>query len=434
MKPGVANDRGARASHGAVNGTRPVPPLLIVLALWAGGLCAAAQFAKIGLVLPELGEVYPEADVALGFLVSSVSVVGVLFGLMAGLLAARIGLRPLLLGGLALGAAVSLVQALLPPLPLLLASRVLEGVSHLAIVVAAPTLIAATSTASLRSSAMTLWGTFFGVSFALTAWLGLPLVESRGPGALFLVHGMTTAAVAVLLAVVLPKGVGRETPAAAEARDAPRVAAREADEGRPPPFSPRVWSRRHVQAWRSPFVAAPAAGWLFYTITFVALLAVLPGLAPPAERAFAATAMPLASIAASMTIGVFLTRRLGAVRVVGIGFGAALLLAAALPLSPGEPLLGIALFAALGLVQGASFAAVPELNAEAADQALANGALAQAGNLGNACGTPLVLALLGAGGFGAMVVLVVGCYAAGIVLHRWLAARRESAAREQRSS
>ena len=404
---------------------RPVPPLVTVLALWAAGLCAAAQFSKVGLVLPELSRVYPDADVGLGFLVSSISVVGALLGLLAGSLAARAGLRRLLLGGLALGAALSLFQALLPPLPVLLASRVLEGVAHLAVVVAAPTLIAAASTDGARPAAMTLWGTFFGVAFALTGWLGLPLVEARGVGALFAVHGLCTAAVAVALALVLPRQGGAEGDAGNGAEGG--ATGRDRDR-RVAPLSPAGIARRHVEAWSSSFVAAPAAGWLFYTITFVALLAVLPGLVAPEERAFTAAALPLASIASSMTLGVALLRRFSAVTVIATGFVAAALISLALPVWPGEPLPCVALFAALGLVQGASFASVPQLNPDRAGQALANGALAQAGNVGNACGTPLLLALLAGGGFGLMVAVVVGCYASALAAHAAMARRRRAAA------
>ena len=68
---------------------------------------------------------------------------------------------------------------------------------------------------------------------------------------------------------------------------------------------------------------------------------------------------------------------------------------------------------------------VPELNKNGRDQALANGALAQAGNIGNACGTPLLLLLLSVGGPGLMIALVVACYVAAIVAHLWLAKRRQ---------
>jgi len=402
---------------------RPFAPLSTVILLWLAGLCAAAQYAKISVILPELAIAYPDAGSALGLLVSAVSIVGVLFGLIAGLLGLRIGLQRLLIGGLALGALVSLLQATLPPLPLLLASRVLEGASHLAIVVAAPTLIATLATQPMRGAAMTLWGTFFGVSFALTAWFGLPLVASRGPEALLMVHAGVTSVILLLLAIVLPDPPpgdcdsveGRE-PGGHDRHALPSDGATT--------FSPRGLLARHMRTWRSPFVAAPAVLWLFYTLTFVALLAVLPGLVAVEERAFAATAMPLASIVCSLTIGVPLLRRLSAVQVVGTGFSLSILAALVLAtVSPGT-WAGIALFGALGLVQGASFASVPELNPTPADQTLANGALTQAGNLGNAIGTPLLVAVHAGRGVGAMMLVVVACYVAALAASALLAARR----------
>ena len=58
-------------------------------------------------------------------------------------------------------------------------------------------------------------------------------------------------------------------------------------------------------------------------------------------------------------------------------------------------------------MQGATFAAVPQLNLSANHQALANGTIAQAGNVGNALGTPLILTLLATGGFKAVIAMVV---------------------------
>jgi len=102
--------------------TRPVvPPLVLVLVLWLAGLGAAAQFAKMAVVLPELQAFYGETGAASGFLVSLISLIGIVFGMIAGLLAIRIGLRRLLLIGLGLGALVSFAQALMPSFPLMLA-------------------------------------------------------------------------------------------------------------------------------------------------------------------------------------------------------------------------------------------------------------------------------------------------------------------------
>lgn len=378
--------------------------MIVTLALWVAGLCAAMQFAKIGLVLPELERIYPDAGAAIGLLVSTISFVGAALGLLAGALAARIGMRRLLLGGLAFGAAVSLAQAAFPPLPILLASRIVEGISHLAIVIAAPTLLASIATERMRPAAMTLWGTFFGVAFSLTAWIGLPLVEARGVGALWIAHGGLTALAALALVVLLP------------ARTAPR------DDG--PWLTLRDIAARHKAAWTSAHLSAAAAGWLFYTLTFVALLAIVPGLVPPDARAFTAAALPLASIIASLTVGVMLLRLTSAVGVIATGFGLALALCPALLLWPDASWPGIGLFAALGLVQGASFAAVPELNERTNERALANGALVQAGNIGNACGTPLLLLLLSTGGPPATIGAVALCYVAGLAAHAWLARLR----------
>ena len=313
----------------------------------------------------------------------------------------------------------------MPPLSLLLASRVLEGASHLTIVVAAPTLMATLCTQRMRGAAMTLWGTFFGVSFALTARFGLPLVASRGPGALLMVHAGVTVLTLLSLAIVLPappprrcgRTDGQEPAGQARPALAPAGAVT---------FSPRGLLDRHVQAWRSPFIAAPAVLWLFYTLTFVALLAVLPGRLPVEQRAFAATTMPLASIVCSLTIGVLLLHRLSAVQVVGIGFSLSIVAALVLATVPAGAWAGIALFGALGLVQGASFASVPELNPTPADQALANGALTQAGNLGNAIGTPLLVAVHAGRGVGAMMLVVVACYVAALAALALLVARRRT--------
>ena len=234
---------------------------------------------------------------------------------------------------------LSLVQAALPPFPVMLATRVAEGLSHLGIVVAAPTLIGTLAPPARRGAAMTLWGTFFGVAFAVTALAGVPLVRAHGLGALFLAHGAFAALVGAALWALLPQGdpCGDHAPAAsAEAS----------------PFGWRALARRHAAAYGSARVAAPAAGWLFYTLTFVALLTVLPALVPPGERAFVAAAMPLASIAVSMTLGVALLRRMEAVSVTVWGFAASIAIALAFAAAPGGTWLPVALLGALGLGAG----------------------------------------------------------------------------------
>ena len=382
-------------------------PVLQVFLLFLAGLCAAGQFAKISIIFSDVRTLYPEAGNELGFLVSLLSLVGVVLGLFAGLVVARIGFRRILLTALIVGAAISLYQSSLPPLPLMLLSRAIEGAAHLSIVVAAPTLITALAAPRHHPLVMTLWSTVFGVTFALTAWLGVPLVAAHGPAALFLAHAGMLAGVAVLLFLLLPRD-----------RIVPRSHA---------PLSFGEIARRHVEVYTSPALAAPAAGFVFYALSYVSLMTLLPDYIDPAWRTLTVTAMPLASTAASLISGATLLRRFSAVSVIMAGFVIGATSVLALIVLPGNPLISVTLFVALGLLQGGSFASIPEINKGVEAQALANGAVAQAGNLGNMLGTPVLLTLGSFGGFATMIGLVGVFQLSGLTAHALLRRARNAA-------
>ncbi len=381
--------------------TRDTTDWTLVLLIWAAGLGAAAQYGKISVVFDRLPEVYPDAGTALGFAVSLVGFLGILLGIVAGVLVARIGYRRALLSALIVGAAMSAVQALFPPLPLFLATRVVEGAAHLAIVVAAPTMIAQIAAPRDGGLALTLWGTFFGVAFAVLAWAGLALVNALGLSSLMLAHALYMAAMAAVLWPRLPTVVKHVQPV----RLAELVTA-------------------HRRIYGSPHIGAPAMGWLFYTICFVSVLTVLPPFLDPAERAVIIGAMPLLSILSSLTLGVWLLRHIRATSVVILGFAACAACAAALWAVPGHALAALALGASLGLVQGASFAAVAQLNAAAEDRALANGGLAQMGNLGNTTGTPLMVGIIATAGYGGLTAALGVLFLCGACVHLFLRWKR----------
>lgn len=382
---------------------------MVVLALWLAGLCAASQFAKIGVQLPEIGAIYPEAGTAIGWLFSLISLIGVLLGLVAGILGARIGARRLLLLSLVLGSGISLIQSSLPTFPVMLGFRIFEGFSHLGIVVAAPTLIGTLTPHGWRGAAMTLWSTFFGVAFALTAWLGTPLVAAKGPAILFELHAGAMLAMAVVLYVLLPHGSD-------PIPDGPPLSRI---------LSPAALVERHLAAYRSPHISAPAWGWLFYAFTFISLVTILPQVVDPADRSFVAGIMPVASIGISVTLGIVLLKIFPATVVVRIGLFVAAIAACILIVAGVSPVLCITLIGSLGIVQGSSFAAIPQLNPHPEDQALANGALAQMGNLGNIAGTPVLFAVLAAGGVSAMIFVALACFVAAFAVHSYLALLRQ---------
>ncbi|EEW25783.1 MFS transporter [Rhodobacter ferrooxidans] len=388
-------------------GDAPKSGFWLVLALWGAGLGAAAQFGKVVVIYDLMARQYPAAAAtSLGLLVSMVGFVGLVFGTTAGLLVQRAGYRRVLVAALGFGAVLSLVQAPMLPLPLMLALRLAEGASHLAIVVAAPVLIAQIAPLARQGLAMTLWSSFFGVTFALMAWAGRPLAEAFGPGALFAAHAAYMALFAALLWLMLPRDVPQEAK----------------------PLSLKEIIRQHGVIYASPRLAAPALGFFCYTITYVALLTLLPVFAGAPHQVLLAAAMPLVSIAVSLTLGVWLLRRMTAVSAVMLGYAVALAAAAALWLGWQNPPLmltaSLTLAAALGLVQGASFASIPQLNASGADRARAAGAVAQLGNLGTTSGTPMLSALILAHGISGLAGFVLLFSALGIALHLINAARR----------
>lgn len=381
-------------------------PALLILALWAAGLGAAAQFGKISVLYADLVAIYGGPG-RVALMVSVVGMVGLVFGTTAGILLQRFGLRPVMLAALVLGAVLSAFQATMPAYPLMMASRVVEGVSHLAIVVVGPVMIAQVASLRHQGLAMTLWSSFFGLSFAGLAVIGPPLAAD-GPQGLFLAHAAYMLAIAAVLALLMPRVVLPPPPALSLGGVLGQIGT----------------------IYRSPFIAAPATGFFFYTILYVAVLTLLPPMMG-AQQALAASAMPLVSIAVSLTLGVWLLKRMSAVGLVQAGFAVGLVSAVALALLwDAEPLrlaAALVLAAALGIVQGASFAAIPQLNAGADGRALASGAIAQLGNLGTTTGTPILALLISS--FGALGVagFAVPLCLCGILVHSLQARRRRSA-------
>ena len=82
---------------------------------------------------------------------------------------------------------------------------------------------------------LTLWSSFFGLTYAVLFWLGPKLIEAAGAGALFQAHAAWMLGCAGLLAVLMP---------------ADRREARRTGQG--------GLLAQHVAIYASPFMAAPA--------------------------------------------------------------------------------------------------------------------------------------------------------------------------------
>lgn len=382
--------------------------VLSALAIWFAGLGAAAQFGKLSVIFGPLGEAYAgRGAVGLGLMVSIVGIVGLIFGTSAGVMVTRIGPKRAMLAALLLGAAISQIQSLHLPFGWMLASRIPEGFSHLAIVVVGPTAIAATASLRFQGLVMTLWASFFGLTFTVLALLAPALVASHGIGMLFQAHALWLVMCFVLIWVLMPA----DRPVAIGQMGHGVIA-------------------QHLHTYRSARIAAPAFGFVCYTVTYVASLTLLPGLVAAEWSHATAIAMPLVSILVSLTLGVALLAVLSAVRVVQLGFAVVALASFGLWLTWGQgPFeFGFAclIAAAMGTVQGASFASIPQLNSDLPDRAAAAGAIAQLGNLGTTTGTPLLALIVTQAGISGLSLFLLGFSLLGIALHQWLGWRRIS--------
>ncbi|MDE1917430.1 MAG: MFS transporter, partial [Sphingomonadales bacterium] len=154
-----------------------------ILLLWLLGLLAAAQFAKMSIIAPVLQGQWHLSLSQVGWLISLLEVGGGAFGFAAGLGVARIGIRRFLLGGLAILAITSALEALTPSITLFFAARAVEGLGYLFVVIAAPTAIAAIASDTSRPRALALWSTFVPLGIAVGAAVTgavLPAIGLRG--------------------------------------------------------------------------------------------------------------------------------------------------------------------------------------------------------------------------------------------------------------
>ncbi|MDT8758785.1 MFS transporter [Sphingomonas psychrotolerans] len=190
----------------------------LILILWLIGVLAAAQLAKIAVLAVKLAETFGLSIATTGLLISLLEIGGALFGLAAGVALGRIGARRSLAAGLAVLAATGVAEAYAATASALLAARAAEGLGYLLVVIAAPTLIAATASERDRAAALSLWSTFVavgmavgsvvtGVAFTTFGLRGALLLWSLFSAlAMFAVLRLSAAAPSERQALVLPGG------------------------------------------------------------------------------------------------------------------------------------------------------------------------------------------------------------------------------------
>jgi MFS family permease len=359
-----------------------------VLTIYACGIGAGLQFAKVSVLFDALRAHYAASATLTGWFVSAVGLVGVLLGATAGLIVARVGFRVTLIVALAGGAVISLLEATLPPAPLFIALRAVEGAAHLAIVVAAPTCLTGLAAMRDRPLALGLWGTFMSVAFLIGGVVAAPLASALGLGAPFVAHALVMAALAY-----------------AAFRVAPRTARAARD--------PRGLLRRHLDLYSDARSVVPALLWLSYTGMYLAVQTLTPQLASPELRRPMIVGMAFISIVASLTAGSLAHRGLSPFRLTAGAFATTLLASFAVELAVGGGAIvpaALLRMACLSFLPGAILPIIPRLNPDTPSQARAFGAIAQTGNIGSALGPPVFAAAESAyGPFGLLAPVATLC-------------------------
>lgn len=148
------------------------PTILLIV---GAGVVSAFQVGKAPMALSAVREELGLGLATVSWLISAFAVIGAVAGAFVGLVIDRVGARRMALLGLLLMGVGSALGALAPGFGGLLATRVLEGLGFLGLIIAAPALIAATAPDRIHNQAMALWATFMPVGMTVIM-LAAPLM------------------------------------------------------------------------------------------------------------------------------------------------------------------------------------------------------------------------------------------------------------------
>ncbi len=343
-----------------------------ILLIYGIGVLAAGQLGIVPPLVPALQRDLGLSLATAGMTVSIVTLVGAVFGLLAGGWSERIGhARALRIGILIMASAAALCAAA-DDAGTLLFARGLAGIGYLLVVVAGPSLMAGTAEPRHHSFALSLWGTFVPAGIALAGTVAASFAGRFDWRTIF-------AGDVILLALALIVAI-----AAVPQLDTPEHA------------------RRGVSIGSLRAAAPLSVAFFCFALLFLALAGLLPtylidrrGVAAVDAGRVVAIATAF-GIAGSLGAGWMMRRGVSPSRLSAIGLIASTVIAAfSLSAAASVPLAvaGFAVsFALGGLVPAAAFASVPRIARDARAIGPINGLLAQAGSVGSLAGPP-VLAL-----------------------------------------
>ena len=155
-------------------------PWPAIVGYYLAGVLAAAQLGKMSALASLIAADLQLSLTTVAVAVSLIEIGGAMLGVVAGMLASRMGLERVLLGALACLALSAAGSTLAHGGATLLGWRILEALGYLGVVVTAPVLIARAATPAHVGVAMALWSTFVPVGIAVGAWAWAAVASSGG--------------------------------------------------------------------------------------------------------------------------------------------------------------------------------------------------------------------------------------------------------------
>lgn len=263
-----------------------------VLLLVCAGVVAAFQIGKVPPVLTAIREDLGMSLVLSGWVLSAFNIIGVLMSPLAGGIADALGHRKVIRSGFICLAAGSLTGGLSHQTVWLLASRILEGMGYIFVVVSIPGLMVKMVKDRDRSVAFGLWSCFMPAGGALMMVLSpflFPVFDWRG---IWIANGVLIAGVAILV----------------------HYNTRHIAHSGPNHFSLKKMSNGICETLKTPGILILALSFLTFSQQFLTLIGFLPGIMVqqnhiPADAAALITAFILAMHIPGNLLGGWLLQR-----------------------------------------------------------------------------------------------------------------------------
>lgn len=374
-------------------------------------MVAGMQLGKAAPALPALRAEFALDLIAAGFIASAFNAIAAALGIAGGGVVDRFGHRRVLIAGLLTLAVGAALGGFADRASWLLGSRLIEGMGFVAIVVAAPSLIALAADPRHQRLALGMWGTYMPAGMALIIAAAPLLLGTVGWRALW--QGNAALVLVVLGALVWATRGG--------------VGAIEAV--RPPAAAPAFTRRSVIRTVTRPGPWLLGACFAAYTLQWIAVMAWLPTFLIEEQgrsllESSLLTALVIAvNIVGNLAGGWLLHRNvprwlLIALANGGMGLLALGILSATLP-DLVKYLMALAFSGFGGILPASVLSGAPVHAPSPGLIGVTNGVIVQGANLGSLAGPPALAALVtGAGGWqgGSWLLLVAGLLGVALAL------------------